>query len=587
MVTRFRSSIAITAALILLAVNTAKADPIDAASSYLQVHVPETLSRSDGYDHRVALFGMLSHDYGDDASITQSVYYADSDLCDPIVDNRKGFPTRAKDSKGKMEPWPTPYILMVDRGGCSFDQKVRNAQRAGAAGVLIADNTCLCSDHDCISANTEDVCQPTEPSMHDDGSGGDISIPSFLMLKMDADEIKAELRANNLVQVEMQWANPSHNNEHTEYVLWTNPSDPGSKDFQKKFKPAAQALGDFAYFTPHMYIYDGIKMNCQDYAGNNICYSLCTNNGRYCFSGPDTKLDSGVTGADVVKESLRRICVWKHYGESDRVGSEWWDYVAQFIEHCDYPDLFTDEDCLKNCFNKANIDGDLIENCMSDSGGLEANAPNALLDIEIEMQAKVNRGIGTQSALFINDVFDKGEFSVNAVFTAVCNGHLGRTEPEICKECNDGCDGFNQCIAEKKCKNKHESKTPDNDISIRDQTSMSSHDVEECDAVNCDIVNGEAFDCNITRTEHPNLTDLSEEEIKAREREQLHKIICACCTESAKEDEQSRRNAMTDVIDLTSASPKISARTNMSLKRLTMKSETSLLCLVMMWKSVI
>ena len=63
--------------------------------------MPQTLFRSDGYDHREALFGVPP--YG--GSIAQSVYYAASDLCDPTVDTRAGYPIRAKDSTGKMEPW--------------------------------------------------------------------------------------------------------------------------------------------------------------------------------------------------------------------------------------------------------------------------------------------------------------------------------------------------------------------------------------------------------------------------------------------------------------------------------------------------
>jgi hypothetical protein len=56
-------------------------------------------------------------------SIAQQVYYADSDLCDD-VDPTKGYPQREKDSKGKQKPWESPFILMVDRGGCTFVKKV-------------------------------------------------------------------------------------------------------------------------------------------------------------------------------------------------------------------------------------------------------------------------------------------------------------------------------------------------------------------------------------------------------------------------------------------------------------------------------
>ena len=84
--------------------------------------IPHSLFREQGYDHREALFGMPS--YG--GSIAQNVYYSQSTLCDANVDTSSGVPARETDSKtGKMKPWPSPYILMVDRGDCTFVQKVR------------------------------------------------------------------------------------------------------------------------------------------------------------------------------------------------------------------------------------------------------------------------------------------------------------------------------------------------------------------------------------------------------------------------------------------------------------------------------
>ena len=46
-------------------------------------------------------------------------------MCDPNVDTTKGYPRREKDEKtGKMPSWESPYILMVNRGGCTFVKKV-------------------------------------------------------------------------------------------------------------------------------------------------------------------------------------------------------------------------------------------------------------------------------------------------------------------------------------------------------------------------------------------------------------------------------------------------------------------------------
>jgi hypothetical protein len=61
-------------------------------------------------------------------SIAQNVYYADQDLCGSDVDTSKGFPARTME-KGVMKPWESPFILMVDRGGCTFVKKVGASRR--------------------------------------------------------------------------------------------------------------------------------------------------------------------------------------------------------------------------------------------------------------------------------------------------------------------------------------------------------------------------------------------------------------------------------------------------------------------------
>lgn len=80
--------------------------------------------------------------------------------------------------------------------------------------------------------------------MADDGSGGDITIPSMLVYKKDADTFKKELMANHHIRLEMTWSLPSPD-DRVEYELWTVPSDPVSKDFLTSFKMIAVTLGKF------------------------------------------------------------------------------------------------------------------------------------------------------------------------------------------------------------------------------------------------------------------------------------------------------------------------------------------------------
>lgn len=423
-----------------------------ATSSKLNIHVPKTLNKPGGYDHREALFGIPP--YG--GSIAQNMYYASDTMCDfNAIDTRSGYPIRSKDpasEEGLMLPWQPPYILMLDRGGCTFVQKVRNAQRVGAAGVIIADNSCLCSMErkgECHSDPGHD-CEEREPIMADDGSGNDISIPSFLMFKQDADLVKAEVMANHPVRIEMTWSLPNPD-DRVEYELWTTPTDIISRDFQKDFKEAAVALGKRAYFTPQMYIYDGVRSGCQGDDGENDCYNLCTNNGRYCATDPDNDLDRGISGADVVRESLRRMCIWKKYGADDGVGVPWWDYVEEFMFRCNTENYFSNNKCIDDAMAHAKVDKGAIEQCIDDSGGLEEDAENSLL--EVQLLAKDKSGVVILPAMYVNRVSIRGSLEFPVVFKAICAGYSSGTTPSVCAMCAS-CGDQKTCISQGFCGSK-------------------------------------------------------------------------------------------------------------------------------------
>ena len=379
------------------------------------------------------------------------MYYTEADICDSnAIDSRSGYPIRAKDDNGNMLPWPSPYILMVDRGGCTFVQKVRNAQRVGAAGVIIADNACLCQYSNVCHSDPGHDCEIREPIMADDGSGADISIPSFLMFKQDADLVKAELMANHPVRMEMTWSLPAPD-DRVEYELWTTPTDIISRDFQRDFKEAAVALGNRAYFTPQMYIYDGLRSGCISMEGENECYNLCTNNGRYCATDPDNDLDRGISGADVVGESLRRMCIWQNYGAANGVGAEWWDYINEFMYRCNTEEYFTNKQCIKDAMNHAKIDSDKIDQCMTDSGGVEEDKENVML--EAQLTAKDKSGVVILPAMYVNRVSIRGSLEFPTVFKAICAGYLADTTPEVCATCAQ-CPDIKSCITNGYCGSK-------------------------------------------------------------------------------------------------------------------------------------
>jgi len=401
--------------------------------------------------HREALFG--APPYG--GTITQTLYYADSELCGPEVDNRIGYPRRDNDDTGKMKPWPSPFILMVDRGTCSFAQKIRNAQHAGAAGVIIADNVCLCTDAVCLNATAAETdeffipCEQTEPIMADDGSGGDITVPAFLMTKHDSMDVKELLFDDQYVQLEMSW-NVPHPDNIVKYELWTVPSEHVSEEFQSNWKIISQKFENHVRFTPRQYIYDGVKTHCHGTNGQNMCSTMCTNSGRYCAMDPDNVLNSGISGADVVVESLRRICIWSHFGESDGIGAKYWDYIGLFLKNCDTEDLFSDDKCIKNIMKSAQIDNKRIDRCMEDSGGTDATVNKANTQLDDELRAQEEQGVIVLPTVFVNNVALRGALSASTVISALCAGFAEGTKPKICETCAD-CPNKMLCVEYGSC----------------------------------------------------------------------------------------------------------------------------------------
>ena len=315
---------------------------------------------------------------------------------------------------------------------------------------MIADDKCFCSDSLCLAQIKTTVCKEQEPIVSNDGSGGaDVTIPSYLIFKLDAENIKVELTANRPVQIEMSWNLPIPDGR-VEYDLWTTPSDMASLDFFRSFKAIAEALGDRAYFTPHMYINDGARLQCQGTQnGQSRCANLCTNNGRYCSTDPGNDLLNFVSGADVVRESLRRLCIWSTYGARDGIGATWWDYVSLFNERCAaYPAKFVDQNCIENVYLEAKIDGKSILNCMMDSGGTTADGTNVKLSTEIS--AQYQRGVAIVPTVFVDTAPVRSALSVNNVFSAICSKYTDGSAPDVCSLCADCSDGFT-CIKKGSC----------------------------------------------------------------------------------------------------------------------------------------
>lgn len=86
----------------------------------------------------------------------------------------------APDTK-QQEAYLTKFVL-VTRGNCSFVQKVRNAERAGASLVIVVDD------------RSENI---TNVIMGDDGTGSGIRIPSMLIGKESGELLEMYMKVSD------------------------------------------------------------------------------------------------------------------------------------------------------------------------------------------------------------------------------------------------------------------------------------------------------------------------------------------------------------------------------------------------------
>ena len=323
--------------------------------------------------------------------------------------------------------------------------QIRVAQFLGASAVVIADNQCVCDDVTCTSEHPGETCQSTFPVISGDGSENDISIPSFLLNRHDASVLIEELRGNHPMQMQLSWGWKSK--KRVEYSIWSGPHESHGAELVQNLKHIAVALGSDAVFTPHMNVHSGKRYRC--YRSMLACQNMCSIGARYCESSfvlPFKEKEIIIDATKTLEESLRRLCIWKHYGEADGVGVPWWNYIEIFNTNCrNHFRTFSDYGCIGDAFKHAQIDTDTIEDCMTEYGSIiESDRANPLFDAELK--AKETYGVVSVPSVLINGVLMKGPLNTRTIFYALCDAFpYDAHYPDVCQRCRWS-DGLEACI---------------------------------------------------------------------------------------------------------------------------------------------
>ncbi|KAM0822766.1 hypothetical protein ACQ4PT_052143 [Festuca glaucescens] len=334
--------------------------------------------------------------------------------CKPFSDSGLSFNPKA----GGL-----PVFLLVDRGDCYFTTKGWNAQTAGAAAVLVADD------------RAEPLITMDTPESAGKEHLENITVPSALVSKRFGDDLKTALENGDMVNVLLDWRESlPHPDERVEYEFWTNSNDEcGAKcdmqmNFVRNFRGVAQVLEQRGYtqFAPHY-----ITWYCPEaFVLSKQCTSQCINHGRYCAPDPEQDFTTGYDGKDVVVQNLIQICLFKVANES-RKPWLWWDYVHDFAIRCPMKEKKYTRDCANGVIKSLGMDIDKINKCVGDP---DADEDNPVLKAEQDAQiGHGSRGDVTILPTFVvNNRQYRGKLDKRAVLRAICSGFEETTEPDIC-----------------------------------------------------------------------------------------------------------------------------------------------------------
>ncbi|TMW56172.1 hypothetical protein Poli38472_008820 [Pythium oligandrum] len=314
------------------------------------------------------------------------------------------------------------FLLMVERGQCHFVEKARHAQTAGAVGVVIYDT------------NKE---KQKLPVMADDGTGGDVHIPSVMIHQEDATALMKLMNSTSKTILSLSWDVP-HPDGRVEAALWfSSRSSPSLHAFIDRLRVIAQALGDSLLLTPYYDIHEGSTWGCSagDDNKREQCRDLCVFDGEFCTYDPERDNTIGLDGRDVLEEDMRQLCV-QEYALSKKDSSLFWAYVAGFNARCS-PEKATKDEfnaaCSRTVQEALAIPPRTIDECVQTSG-------RKLLKAQAEAHHTFH--VINFPEFTVNDVPLYGGLECDesislascAPLKMICTGFLDGTIPQACHE---------------------------------------------------------------------------------------------------------------------------------------------------------
>ena len=309
-------------------------------------------------------------------------------------------------------------ILIVKRGGCSFVQKARNAQRASYSMIIIVNN---------LETKIKNVI------MSDDGSGSDIHIPIVMISQGDGNKLIDYL--NNKPQTthviaEVNFLKKKEDYKTIDVKIFFSSSELKAYELFNNLYQYIYKFGDQVNFIP---IYVVHRTPFYD-PENPIRTVNCVSKGRYCYFPKETTITKD--GIAIIMEDLRQKCLYDITKESKNINAHL-TYLKNFHSQClikDNEPKFNDI-CAKSVLKYLGLSIVNIDACIANSFDAKDLMTNSYIDNENIMLRKeydelLKYKLTTFPAVIINNKPLEGIIKETKIVNEICN--LIKNKPEFC-----------------------------------------------------------------------------------------------------------------------------------------------------------
>ena len=306
---------------------------------------------------------------------------------------------------------------MVHRGLCTYLEKIRNIQSAGADfAIIINDNP---------DFNVKDIILDS----NDDTS--DIAILGAIISYEDG-QILTEYHENErelFDKIELYFDYRVELNHTAKIDLWYTPDQYKVYKLLDEYYKYQKTMQEKVALNIHMMIYPSV-----DYIeGEKRVFDNCLSSGKYCCKPGKFGIKDGSL---IVKEALKQKCIY-NYALNKGEHILFFDYMRGFYFNCVEQFEFTEE-CSSKALKETSVPINEIDNCIYNSfvgTAKEKEDENyeKILENKVllnEYNSKKDAEIGRSPSLFINENLYLGEFKGDYLLNALCGSLEGK--PEVC-----------------------------------------------------------------------------------------------------------------------------------------------------------